>query len=259
MIRAVRQPYHLVNIRPWPLTSSLGALFLTRGLVLWFSRRDSSLLGVGLLSVGLSMLQWWRDVIREGTLQGAHTKRVQLGLRAGMLLFIVSEVMFFFSFFWAYFHSRLSPRWELGRVWPPVRVTPFDPLQIPLLNTTILLASGVRVTWAHFSLLRDNHREALYRLLVTVGLGVYFSALQGLEYFEATFTVADSVYGSTFFIATGFHGLHVVIGTTFLMVCRVRAYYAHFSPQHHFGFEAAAWYWHFVDVVWLFLFLSVYW
>lgn len=165
----------------------------------------------------------------------------------------------FFSFFWAFFHRRLSPSPELGRIWPPVGIQPFNPFNIPLLNTAILLASGATVTWAHHRLIHSEHSEAIFRLLVTISLGVYFTALQAFEYIEASFSIADSVYGSTFFVATGFHGLHVLIGTTFLLVCFFRLAKAHFSPDHHFGFEAAAWYWHFVDVVWLFLYISIYW
>ena len=174
-------------------------------------------------------------------------------------MFIVSEVFFFFSFFWAYFQSSLNSAIELGGSWPPAGVEPFRPFQIPLLNTAILLASGVTVTWAHHSVTRGLHSQAVIGLAVTVGLGLYFTGLQALEYYEASFSVADSVYGATFFVATGFHGLHVIIGTTFLLVCLGRAISRHFSRGHHIGLEAAIWYWHFVDVVWLFLFTSIYW
>lgn len=259
MIAHTRHPYHLVDPRPWPLTSSLGALLLTSGLVKWFYFFSIDLFILGVLSVILSIIQWWRDVIREGTFQGLHTSKVQRGLQWGIILFIISEVIFFFSFFWAFFHSRLSPSLELGRVWPPVGVQPFNPFNIPLLNTAILLRSGATVTWAHHRLLHREHSEAVFRLALTVILGLYFTRLQAFEYIEAPFSIADSVYGSTFFVATGFHGLHVIIGSTFLIVCLGRLIKAHFSSTHHFGFEAAAWYWHFVDVVWLFLYVSIYW
>jgi cytochrome c oxidase subunit 3 len=180
-------------------------------------------------------------------------------LRWGMVLFIISEVFFFLSFFWAFFHSSLSPSPELGRVWPPIGVEAFDPFTVPLLNTIVLLSSGISVTWAHHALIAGDHDSAFQGLLFTVILGLYFTILQAIEYLEARFRIADRVYGSSFFIATGFHGLHVIVGTTFLVVCLIRVSRAHFSKSHHFGFEAAAWYWHFVDVVWLFLYISIYW
>lgn len=259
MIKFTHHPFHLVNPSPWPLTSSLGAFLITRGLVKWFHFFSMDLFLVGVLRIILSIVQWWRDIVREGTFQGLHTLKVQKGLQWGIVLFIVSEILFFFSFFWAFFHSRLRPRPELGRVWPPAGVEPFNPFNIPLLNTAILLRSGATVTWAHHSLLHQEHTEAVIGLILTVILGVYFTRLQAFEYIEASFSIADSVYGATFFVATGFHGLHVIIGTTFLLVCLVRLFIAHFSSDHHFGFEAAAWYWHFVDVVWLFLYISIYW
>lgn len=259
MIKFNHHPYHLVNCSPWPLTSSIGAFLLTRGLIRWFHFYSTALFFIRVLRIILSIVQWWRDIVREGTFQGLHPLKVQRGLQWGIILFIVSEVIFFFSFFWAFFHSRLSPRLEVGRVWPPVGIYPFNPFNIPLLNTAILLRSGATVTWAHHSLLSKEHREAGLRLLITVLLGLYFTSLQAFEYYEASFSIADSVYGATFFVATGFHGLHVIIGTTFLFICLGRLRMAHFSSSHHFGFEAAAWYWHFVDVVWLFLYISIYW
>lgn len=259
MISFNYHPFHLVNSSPWPLTSSLGAFILTRGLVKWFHFYSPDIFIIGVLRIILSIIQWWRDVIREGTFQGLHTLKVQQGLQWGIVLFIISEVLFFFSFFWAFFHRRLSPSLELGRVWPPIGIIPFNPLNIPLLNTAILLRSGATVTWAHHCLLNKEHREAIFRLRLTVILGVYFTRLQVFEYYEASFSIADSVYGATFFIATGFHGLHVIIGSTFLLVCLGRLIIAHYSSSHHFGFEASAWYWHFVDVVWLFLYISIYW
>lgn len=259
MSNHINHPYHLVEKRPWPLTASLGAIALTTGLVKWFHLRKINLLLTGLLIILLSRIQWWRDVTREGSFQGLHTKKVILGLRWGIILFIVSEVFFFFSFFWAFFHRSLAPTQEIGINWPPRGINPFNPFQIPLLNTTILLRSGVTVTWAHHSILQNNHTETLNALILTVVLGVYFTLLQAIEYIEAPFTIADSVYGATFFVATGFHGLHVIIGSLFLLVilCRHRA--AQLSKEHHFGLEAAIWYWHFVDVVWLFLYTFIYW
>nr|YP_006883528.1 cytochrome c oxidase subunit III [Alvinocaris chelys]AFO37812.1 cytochrome c oxidase subunit III [Alvinocaris chelys] len=251
--------YHLVDMSPWPLTASVSAMMLTTGLVKWFNQFNMDLLLLSFVAMILTMIQWWRDVTREGTYQGLHTSRVMAGLQWGMILFITSEVLFFFSFFWAFFHSSLSPTVELGSCWPPIGIQSFNPFQIPLLNTAILLASGATVTWAHHALMESNHSQALQSLAITVLLGLYFTALQAFEYFEAPFTIADSVYGSTFFVATGFHGLHVIIGSSFLMICLYRMFMCHFSAKHHLGFEAAAWYWHFVDVVWLFLYISIYW
>nr|YP_010988653.1 cytochrome c oxidase subunit III [Allanaspides helonomus]WOR80945.1 cytochrome c oxidase subunit III [Allanaspides helonomus]WOR80958.1 cytochrome c oxidase subunit III [Allanaspides helonomus] len=259
MISHSYHPYHLVDKSPWPLTASLSAMMLTAGLVKWFHQFNPDLFFLGILGVILTMIQWWRDITREGTFQGLHTYIVTIGLRWGMILFIASEILFFFSFFWAFFHSSLAPAIEIGIYWPPSGILPFNPFQIPLLNTAILLASGVSVTWAHHSIMEGNFSQALQSLTITVILGIYFTALQAMEYLEASFSIADSVYGSTFFVATGFHGLHVLIGTSFLAICLLRLYNCHFSPTHHFGFEAAAWYWHFVDVVWLFLYISIYW
>nr|APX40504.1 cytochrome c oxidase subunit 3 [Labidostomis taxicornis] len=252
-------PFHLVDVSPWPILGAMGAMTMMIGLIQWFHLLDNTLLLIGLAINMLVSMQWWRDVAREGTFQGHHTLKVALGLRWGMILFIVSEIFFFISFFWSFFHSSLSPTIELGLMWPPKGIQTFNPLEIPLLNTMILLTSGLTVTWAHHSLMENNYSKALQGLVLTVILGIYFTALQGFEYIEAPFTIADSVYGSTFFMATGFHGLHVIIGTTFLGVCLIRLYLNHFSSIHHFGFEAAAWYWHFVDVVWLFLYISIYW
>nr|QCF45682.1 cytochrome c oxidase subunit III [Pomacea maculata] len=255
----MRNPFHLVEFSPWPLTASVEALFLTSGLAGWMYGYSFLTLSLGLILIGFTMFQWWRDIIRESTLQGFHTMQVSKGLRWGMILFITSEVCFFFAFFWAFFHSSLAPSTDLGSCWPPLGIHALNPFEVPLLNTGVLLASGVTVTWAHHALMEGNLKEALQGLLTTVILGIYFTFLQAGEYYEASFTIADGVYGSTFFVATGFHGLHVLIGSSFLLVCLMRVWLQHFSTGHHFGFEAAAWYWHFVDVVWLFLYLSIYW
>jgi cytochrome c oxidase subunit 3 len=254
-----RQPFHLVEIRPWPLTSALGALFITVGIVRWFHIHSATCLILSAVVLRISIIQWWRDVIREGTFQGAHTTYVAKGLRYGMLLFILSEVCFFFAFFWAFFHRRIAPATELGCCWPPIGVTPINPFRVPLLNTAVLLASGVTVTWAHHRLIEGNKRNTIQALVLTVALGGYFTFLQVGEYQAASFSIADRVYGSTFFVATGFHGAHVLIGSSFLLVCLIRTIISHFSNTRHFGFEAAAWYWHFVDVVWICLYLCIYW
>nr|YP_010222672.1 cytochrome c oxidase subunit III [Urolabida histrionica]UCC46135.1 cytochrome c oxidase subunit III [Urolabida histrionica] len=252
-------PFHLVDYSPWPLTGSVGILTLTSGMIMWLSKSFMLLTWLGVAILMMTTWQWWRDITREATYQGNHTLKVVKGLKMGMMLFITSEIMFFASFFWGFFHGSLSPSVELGMNWPPKGIMPFNPMEIPLLNTMILLCSGITVTWAHNSLMTSNHKQTLMALTMTVALGVFFSILQGMEYFESSFCISDSVYGSSFFMATGFHGMHVIVGTMFLTVCLMRSALYHFSKNHHFGFEAAAWYWHFVDVVWLFLYISIYW
>nr|YP_010626173.1 cytochrome c oxidase subunit III [Epipenaeon fissurae]WBK03023.1 cytochrome c oxidase subunit 3 [Epipenaeon fissurae] len=255
----VKHPYHIVDASPWPLTSALGGMIFTMGLVVWFKEGSLLLMGLGFISLVLSMIQWWRDVSRESTLQGLHTSKVQVGMKWGMILFITSEVMFFFSFFWAFFHHSLSPDISLGVMWPPVGVLACNPFEKPLLGTLVLLTSGAFCTWAHHSLMEGSFKGATSALLWTSLLGVIFSGIQLSEYMEVSFSISDSVYGSTFFVMTGFHGVHVMIGTSFLVICLFRLVSGHFSASHHVGFEAAAWYWHFVDVVWLFLYIFVYW
>nr|AKS04238.1 cytochrome c oxidase subunit 3 [Parasagitta elegans] len=254
-----KHPFHLVDVSPWPLMGAVGSLCMAGGLVTTMHRYGCALLWLGLMIILITAMQWWRDVTREATFQGKHTAKVESGLRMGMLLFICSEVFFFLAFFWAFFHSALSPNVEGGSVWPPMGIAAINPFDVPLLNTSILLSSGATITWAHMALMGNRWREAQISLVVTVILGLYFSLLQCLEYMGAGFALADGVYGSTFYVATGFHGLHVIIGTLFLAVMAYRNLHFHFSKGHHFGFEASAWYWHFVDVIWLFLFLTIYW
>nr|YP_010872958.1 cytochrome c oxidase subunit III [Pheidole flavigaster]WGV34154.1 cytochrome c oxidase subunit III [Pheidole flavigaster] len=251
-------PFHLVTSSPWPIIISFNIFNNLIMTVSWFHNMNYTLLATIPCTL-MCMYQWWRDVTREATFQGIHTPNVYSGMRLGMILFIISEILFFFSFFWAYFHSSLAPSMEIGQLWPPLGIKPFNPFDIPLMNTIILISSGITVTWSHHSMLNNNLKESMKSLLMTIILGIYFSILQLFEYVEAPFTIADSIYGSTFFIATGFHGLHVIIGTLFLFFCYIRMMALHFSSTHHFGFEAAAWYWHFVDVVWLFLYISIYW
>nr|AWV83320.1 cytochrome oxidase subunit III [Meimuna oshimensis] len=252
-------PFHLVNCSPWPLTASIGAMTFVSGMIMMFYNVNFNLLYLGMMILLLTMMQWWRDVSRESTFQGLHTTIVTNGLKMGMILFIISEILFFASFFWGFFHSSLSPVMEIGMMWPPLGIMTFNPMQVPLLNTMILLCSGITITWSHHSMLESKHYECWISMLLTVLLGMYFTMLQLYEYFEAPFCISDSIYGASFFMATGFHGIHVIIGTTFIFTCFLRQLNFHFSNIHHFGFEASAWYWHFVDVVWLFLYLSIYW
>lgn len=271
---AVKHDYHLVDPSPWPFVGSVGAFLLAvgavglmKGLVPEGSPLDllygegqwfGFLIGLGI--VLYTMIGWWGDVIKESS-RGDHTPVVDIGLRYGMIMFIASEVMFFVAWFWAFFEGaifhdvRLLEGWES---WPPPGIETFDPWHIPLMNTLILLLSGTTVTWAHHALQHGDRKGAKLGLLVTVILGMCFTALQVYEYSEAHFAFEGNLYGATFFMATGFHGAHVVIGTIFLAVCLFRLLAGQMSPEKHFGFEAAAWYWHFVDVVWLFLFAFVY-
>lgn len=290
--------YHLVDPSPWPLVASIGALTTAIGAIAWMRTHVDGagifgITGPAVFAVGMAILiatawLWWLDVIREAN-RGDHTPVVRLHLRYGMIMFIASEVMFFVAWFWAYFDSALFPagvheltnnakelvglttRNEVyGGVWPPVAVEAtgatttgyfkhtFDPWGLPLVNTLILLTSGCTVTWAHHALLKNDRRGLVVGLILTVILGGLFTVLQAFEYGHAAFSYPGHSYGSTFFMATGFHGAHVIIGTIFLAVCLVRAMRGAFTPDQHFGFEAAAWYWHFVDVVWLFLFACIY-
>ena len=273
--QAVKHDYHLVDPSPWPIVGSVSAFFLAVGAIVamkgltadaeswtyfFLGEGRMVLLIVGLLGVAYTMVGWWADVIKESQ-AGDHTPVVDIGLRYGMMLFIASEVMFFVAWFWVFFEGalfhdvRLLEGWES---WPPPGVETFDPFHIPLMNTLILLLSGTTVTWAHHALQHDDRDGAKLGLLLTVLLGASFTGLQVFEYAHAEFQFAGNLYGAGFFMATGFHGAHVVIGTIFLAVCLMRLLAGQFTPEKHFGLEAAAWYWHFVDVVWLFLFTFVY-
>ncbi len=286
---AKHHDYHLVNPSPWPVAGSISAFVSAVGLIIWmkslgtgtglFGARGPWVLALGMLGILFTMALWWRDVIREAN-AGDHTPVVQLHLRYGMILFIASEVMFFVAWFWAYFDASLFPgavdtlqnsnqtigmveRNALtGGVWPPKPSEhfhgTFDPWGLPMVNTLVLLLSGTTVTWAHHALLENDRRGLVRGLALTVVLGILFTVCQAYEYGHAAFNYSGHVYGATFFMATGFHGAHVIIGTLFLLVCLLRAMNGAFTPKQHFGFEAAAWYWHFVDVVWLFLFTCIY-
>ncbi len=287
----VKHDYHLVNPSPWPFVGSLSALIIAVGGVVvmrglttedgsfFFSRGQWPLFLVGLGLLFITFIGWWGDVIKESR-AGDHTPVVDIGLRYGMILFIASEVMFFVAWFWVFFEFAIFhehragwivPTWDEGTAaawanWPPPHVETFDPFHLPLMNTLILLLSGTTVTWAHHALQQGDRKGARNGLILTVLLGALFTYIQfGVEYPIAGFAFGNqgdvtdaTIYGSSFFMATGFHGFHVIIGTIFLAVCLLRLLAGHFTPQKHFGLEAAAWYWHFVDVVWLFLFTFVY-
>uniref|UniRef100_UPI00315D3142 cytochrome c oxidase subunit 3 n=1 Tax=Choucentrus sinensis TaxID=3038122 RepID=UPI00315D3142 len=252
-------PFHLVEKSPWPIISSMGLFITILGIIKTMNKLNLTLLVMGIMVIIMCMTQWWRDMTREATYQGLHNKKVVISMKMGMILFIMSEIMLFLSFFWAFFHSSLAPTIELGLMWPPMNIKPFNPMSIPLLNTMILISSGVSMTWAHGALLAKNYSQTMKSLTITITLGTYFSILQLYEYNESHFCISDSIYGSLFFMSTGFHGIHVLIGSTFIMISTLRMKSLHYSNYHHVGIECAAWYWHFVDVVWLLLYMSIYW
>ncbi len=268
----MKAPYHLVEPSPWPIIGSVSAFVMFLGAVtylhpdMWgeglekpFTAAGPWVIVPGLLLVLFTMAGWWSTVADESSNRHLLTPATRLGLRYAMFLFIASEVMFFAAFFWAFFNFALYPEHANSDIWPPKDVHVFNPWDLPFLNTLILLTSGTTVTWAHHALRENNRQHLIYGLALTIILGVSFTACQAWEYSHAPFVFKGGVYPSTFFMATGFHGFHVIIGTTFLTVCLIRAIKGHFTPERHFGFEAAAWYWHFVDVVWLFLFTVIYW
>ncbi len=270
--------YHIVDPSPWPLIGGIGGLIMALGGVAYmrYLREESFSFGgvdiatpwlfiIGLIIVLYTMYAWWADTIKEAD-NGDHTRVVSLHLRYGMILFIASEVMFFVAWFWAFFDASLfaGEAAQFARVehtgghWPPVGIEVLDPYHLPLFNTVILLLSGTTVAWARHALVHNQRGMLKLMMLITIALGASFIFIQAYEYAHAPFTFSESIYGSTFFMATGFHGFHVLIGTVFLTVCLLRTMVGHFKPEQHFGFEAATWYWHFVNVVWLFLFFAVY-
>lgn len=256
--------YHLVEPSPWPFVGALSGFCIALGTVLYMHMHNFVLMGAGFFLLLFTMFGWWHDVIHEGN--DHHTEIVQRGLRIGVALFITSEIMFFVAFFWAFFDASLFPKIEIGSTWPPKGVHILDPFKLPYLNTLILLLSGTSLTWSHQALLEGHKSDLLKALIITIVLGTLFLCIQAYEYHHASFAFNGGIYSSTFYMATGFHGFHVFVGVVFLTVCLYRAYLGHFSPKkatslssHHVGFEAAAWYWHFVDVIWLFLFVSIYW
>jgi len=261
--------YHLVDPSAWPAIGSGSAFIMAVGAITWMHNTTALapyVFFAGVIGVLYTMFGWWSDVVREADKEGHHTRVVQISHRYGMILFIASEVMFFVAWFWAYFNTALFPTDVhqvardafIGGVWPPKGIETFDPWHLPLLNTLILLTSGTTVTWAHHALLHNDRQGLKWGLICTIALGLTFTCVQAWEYTHAHFGFKDHIYGATFFMATGFHGFHVIVGSIFLIVCLVRAMAGQFTPKQHLGFEFAAWYWHFVDVVWLFLFSCIY-
>lgn len=268
MAHEKNHPYHVLPPSPWPFYAALGAFVMLVGGILAMHGTSPIIFIVGFLGTLYVAFNWWRDVIAESR-AGDHTPIVQIGLRYGVILFIISEVMFFAAWFWSFFKHALFPvpRIEgetqstldlpIGQ-WPPEGIVTFNAWELPFMNTVILLLSGCTLTWAHHSLIEGKRNDLIWGLMATVGLGALFSIFQAYEYSHALFSFSDGIYASVFYMATGFHGAHVLIGTIFLAVCLYRARTGQFTPEKHVGFEAAAWYWHFVDVVWLFLFAGIY-
>lgn len=261
LVQTQKHPFHVVDSSPWPLFTALSVFLTFSGLTLYmhFYSKGGFILALGLFFVVICASFWWRDVVREATFEGQHTSFVRNGLKMGMVLFIISEAMLFFAFFWGFFHASLNPVPEIGCVWPPKGIEALNPFHVPFLNTLVLVHSGAMVTWAHYSVLAGNRRDAISALIFTILLAVFFTFLQAYEYVNAPFGLSDNVYGSVFFMTTGLHGFHVIIGTLFLAVCLIRLITHHLTKKIHVGFEAAIWYWHFVDVVWIFVFIFIYW
>lgn len=257
-----KHPFHIVDLRPWPLINSLN-LFNTVFLSLKFFKTPNDInmyiFMLATISLIFTRFLWWRDICREGCYQGHHTFKVYLGIKIRIIIFISREIIFFFSFFWAYFHFRLSPEFEIRNTWPPTGISVVNPYQLPLLNRIILIRSGASVTWCHFSILHKKYYSSIFSLALTIFIGALFRGIQIIEYINIRFCINDNVYGSVFYILTGFHGAHVTIGTIFLIINQIRLINRQINNKHHFRLEAAAWYWHFVDVVWIYLYIFLYW
>nr|YP_009945140.1 cytochrome c oxidase subunit III [Nomia chalybeata]QOE17504.1 cytochrome c oxidase subunit 3 [Nomia chalybeata] len=258
MNKMKNHPFHMTTNSPWPLIMSFNVMNLLFINVISLNSNFSLLNLFNLLTILMTSYQWWRDLIRESTFQGFHTLNIMNMIKFSMILFIISELFFFISFFWTFLHSSISPSMEIGNMWPPKMIKMFNPYDIPLLNSIILISSGMTITWSH-NLIKNNKKKSFMLLNITIILGIYFSMLQYIEYLEAQFSFNDSIFGSIFFMATGFHGIHVIIGTTFLLICSIRMNMNHFSMIHHLNFDLASWYWHFVDMIWLILYILIYW
>lgn len=258
IVRPPRHPFHIVTLSPWPIAVGGFTLGLAGGLASWLHGHSIDLISLRTLGVVLTSKLWWRDIVIEGTYQGFHTKKVASSFYWGIGLLILSEVLFFFRFFWAYLHRALAPTPEIRCQWPPSGISPVNPITWPLFNSVILLRSGALANLSYLYLMIGYKKKRVGAINGAILAGILFSGVQAFEYYNAPFTIADSVFGSAFFVLTGFHGLHVLVGTIILQVQKVRISYNHFSPTHHVGILAAIWYWHFVDIVWLILFALVY-
>jgi len=251
--------YHIVTNSPWPLIASFNIISIAINLTTIINKKTFKRLAVSLVLITISTIIWWKNTIIEAIKEGIHQKRVINRLKIGIILFICSEVLFFGGFFWAYFHIRISPNTQIGQFWPPIAIKAIHPINVPLLNTILLISSGATITYSHHSILSNNRKQAIKILIYTCVLGTYFIILQILEYFQTEFCLSDSSFGSTFFILTGFHGLHVFVGTSYLITTLFNIKKHNITKNHHIIFEIASWYWHFVDVIWMLLYISIYW
>lgn len=257
-----KHPFHIVEQRPWPIISSINVFnIIYLSLTYW---KITNIINIIFINISIIILLstailWWRDIIRERSYQGNHTYKVYSGIKISIVSFISTEIIFFFSLFWSLFYFRLSPEIEIRNSWPPIFISPVNPFHIPLINRIILITSGSFVTWSHFCIINRRYSNSIKSLLATITLGWIFRVLQIYEYFNTQFSLNDNVYGSVFYILTGFHGFHVIVGTLFLIINFIRLWKREINTNHHFSLEAAAWYWHFVDVVWIYLYLFLYW
>nr|DBA43785.1 TPA_asm: COX3 [Bombus opulentus] len=251
-------PFHMVTISPWPIISSLSLMNFLLSIIIWIYLNNLMNMIFNLILLIISMLLWFRDIIRESTFQGMHSMNVVMMMKFSMIMFIISEMFFFISFFWTFFHNSISPSIEMNMIWPPNMIKSFDPFEVPLLNSIILILSGFTVTLSHYNMLNNKFKLSVNMLKLTIILGFYFNFMQMFEYYNSFFCINDSIYGSIFYLSTGFHGTHVLIGVMMLFSSLIRMLNKHFSMIHHVNYEFSIWYWHFVDVIWLFIYLFYY-
>ena len=254
-------PFHLVDNSPWPIFTSftLFGLAMNSALTMHGYIGTSLWVVLNIITLFYVMFLWFRDIVSEGTYLGNHTVEVRNGINLGFILFIVSETLFFIGIFWAFGHSAIAPTVEIGAIWPPLGIEAIGPTDLPLLNTLLLLSSGATLTYSHHYLINGNRYHALLGLFITIASAVIFMICQYIEYITSSFTIADGVFGSVFYMGTGFHGLHVLVGIIMLSISYWRIWNYHSTKTHHLGFHTSVLYYHFVDVVWLFLFILFYW
>nr|QBP33708.1 cytochrome c oxidase subunit 3 [Bombus sibiricus] len=251
-------PFHMVTLSPWPLIVAINTMNTLLSTILWIYLNNMMIMLINLFILLISIFAWFRDIIRESTFQGMHSMFIITMMKFSMIMFIISELFFFISFFWTFFHNSISPSIEINSTWPPKMIKFFNPFEIPLLNSIILIMSGFTVTLSHYNLLNNKFKSSITTLAITIMLGFYFNIMQIFEYYNSFFCINDSIFGSIFFLSTGFHGTHVLIGTLMLLYSLIRMKYNHFSTIHHINFEFSIWYWHFVDVIWLFIYMFYY-